>query len=83
MLVFVDSYLFLNLSNIVMQESGLLHIKCLDGLIAIHMEDSKQMSKCCLPHSELKLMHEVWYEHGVKIKPKAWKLLRKRILNVC
>jgi hypothetical protein len=71
MLVFVDSYFFLSVSNIVARESSLPCIKCLDGFVAICIEDSKQMSKYCLSHPKLELMHKLWHKHGVKIEPKA------------
>ena len=71
MLVFVNSYFFHSLSNIMTQESSLLCIKCLDGFMAICIKDSKQMSKCRLPHSKLELMHKIWHKHGVKIEPKT------------
>ena len=49
--------------------------------MTIGIQDSEQVYKGCLPYPKFKLVHEVRHEHGVEIKSKTRKLLRKRVLE--
>ena len=44
-----------------------LRIQNGDGVITIHMQNTQQVGKHCLPYTKLKLMHEIQDEHLIKI----------------
>jgi hypothetical protein len=41
---------------------------------------SKEMNESGLPHTQLKLMQQIWYEHAMKIKSELLQTLRESIL---
>jgi hypothetical protein len=45
-------------------------IENLNGVIACSMENPKEMNKHCLPYPKLKLMHEIWNKHVIKVEAK-------------